>query len=489
MPVYVVTDNPEDLDPLPRMTVVSARAYLADPRLAHLRNARVLNLCRSHRYQSIGYYVSLLAEARGHKPLPRITTMQDMKSQSIIRLASEECKASLDRCLEQEKGDKLTFNIYLGHTPEPGRERLAASVFKLFYSPFLRASFTRDGGWRLQNVSPLGLAEIPPHEMAFARDALAEYADGHRFSPRRRNPPHYHLAILHNPDEALPPSCPKSLNRFIRAAEDMDVSAELITREDSSRLSEFDGLFIRETTDVNHHTYRLSSRAVAEGLVVIDDPESILRCSNKVYLAENLTRHGIRTPRTLVLHHANLEEAPRTFAFPFVLKQPDSSFSQGVVKVADKAHYEAEARRLLKRSEMIIAQEFLPTPYDWRIGVLDRKPLFACKYFMARKHWQIINNQKSGRNANGRVEAVPLEKAPKNVLKTALKAADLIGDGLYGVDLKVVGRKVHVIEVNDNPNIDAGMEDSILKGELYARVMEVFVKRMEAHKLGCGAPK
>jgi glutathione synthase/RimK-type ligase-like ATP-grasp enzyme len=69
------------------------------------------------------------------------------------------------------------------------------------------------------------------------------------------------------------------------------------------------------------------------------------------------------------------------------------------------------------------------------------------------------------------------------VLDTALKAANLIGDGLYGVDLKQVGKKVYVIEVNDNPNIDAGMEDKIIKDELYRIVMKSFVKRIEMKKL------
>jgi len=69
------------------------------------------------------------------------------------------------------------------------------------------------------------------------------------------------------------------------------------------------------------------------------------------------------------------------------------------------------------------------------------------------------------------------------VLNTALKAANLIGDGLYGVDLKFVGKKVYVIEVNDNPNIDAGMEDLILKDELYQTVIKSFIRRIEEKKL------
>ena len=42
--------------------------------------------------------------------------------------------------------------------------------------------------------------------------------------------------------------------------------------------------------------------------------------------------------------------------------------------------------------------------------------------------------------------------------------------------------KFTVIEVNDNPNVDVGVEDALLKDELYRRIMEVFVKRIEASK-------
>jgi glutathione synthase/RimK-type ligase-like ATP-grasp enzyme len=68
------------------------------------------------------------------------------------------------------------------------------------------------------------------------------------------------------------------------------------------------------------------------------------------------------------------------------------------------------------------------------------------------------------------------------VISTALKAANLIGDGLYGVDLKQIGSKVYVIEVNDNPNIDAGVEDAVLKEDLYRRIMQGIMRRVEIHK-------
>jgi glutathione synthase/RimK-type ligase-like ATP-grasp enzyme len=59
-----------------------------------------------------------------------------------------------------------------------------------------------------------------------------------------------------------------------------------------------------------------------------------------------------------------------------------------------------------------------------------------------------------------------------------VRAATLIGDGLYGVDLKQVGDRCYVIEVNDNPNIDAGNEDSVLGEALYREVLGVFLRRI-----------
>lgn len=72
------------------MKVVPAREYLTNPLYSELRGVKVFNLCRSYRYQSNGYYVSLLAEARGHKPLPNVATILDLKSQTVIRIASDE---------------------------------------------------------------------------------------------------------------------------------------------------------------------------------------------------------------------------------------------------------------------------------------------------------------------------------------------------------------------------------------------------------------
>ena len=62
----------------------------------------------------------------------------------------------------------------------------------------------------------------------------------------------------------------------------------------------------------------------------------------------------------------------------------------------------------------------------------------------------------------------------------AVKAANLVGDGLYGVDLKQTDKGLFIIEVNDNPNIDAGVEDVCLGDNLFSMIMEEFVRRLDA---------
>jgi len=478
----IVVDNPRTWPlHIPGAAVVAARAYLTDPVYSEIRNARVFNLCRSYRYQSTGYYVSLLAMARSHKPLPSISTIQDMKSLAIVRLASDDLEDLIRWSLRPVRSANFTLSVYFGRNLAKRYDALSSHLFRLFQAPFLRAEFVRDEeGWRLTSIRPFAASEIPESHRDFAIEAARQFFAQKRYPARRRSGTLFDLAILWNPQSKSPPSNRRALGRLAQAARRARLDVEFIDKNDFGRLAEFDALFIRDTTAVNHYTYRFARRAVAEGLVVIDDPDSITKCTNKVYLAELLERHHIPRPRTLIIHRDNREAVRPFLGLPCVLKQPDSSFSMGVIKVDDEQSLTEAVGRLLEQSDLIIAQEFVPTFFDWRIGILDNQVLFACKYYMAPAHWQIIKRRGSRQLTTGKVEAVPLTQVPPAVLNTALRAARLIGDGFYGVDLKQVDRQVYVIEINDNPNLDAGYEDRLGGAAIYDRIMQVFLKRLFA---------
>ncbi len=486
MRVLVVVHNPRDwpLD-VPDTTVVPARAYLTDPAWGEERNARVFNLCKSYRYQSLGYYVSLLAEARGHKPLPRTGTIEDLKSPNLVRLLTEGLEESIQRALAPLKSDQFELSIYFGRNMTSRYDALAKRLFGLLQAPLLRATFERQQAqWRIRSVRPIAASDIPAQHHDFVLQAATDYFTGPGRLVRQRPAARYDLAILHDPDNPEPPSNPKAIQKFLRAAELLGLQPELVTRADIGRLPQFDGLFIRDTTFVNHYTYRFSRRAAAEGLVVIDHPDSILKCNNKVYCAELLARHNLPAPRTLLVHRDNIDRIVPTLALPCVLKQPDSSFSVGVDKVETREELVARVGTLLEKSELVIAQEWLPTAFDWRVGVLDRRVIFVCRYYMAAGHWQIVKHDGGGGWSEGPTVAVAVSEAPEEIVRTALRAANLIGDGFYGVDLKEVGGTHYIMEINDNPNVDAGNEDGVLKDALYREVMGVFLRRIEARKRG-----
>jgi glutathione synthase/RimK-type ligase-like ATP-grasp enzyme len=220
---------------------------------------------------------------------------------------------------------------------------------------------------------------------------------------------------------------------------------------------------------------------------VIDDPTSILRCTNKIFLHDLMVARKLAVPRTEIVYRDDgkrLKELPERLGFPIVLKIPDGSFSRGIVKVESIEALQKAAAELFQHSVLVIAQEFLYTEFDWRIGILNREPLYACQYFMSRGHWQIYNHGAKGTAKSGGFRTLPVAEAPADVVKLALKATQLIGDGLYGVDIKQTAQRTVVIEVNDNPSIDAGVEDAVLGEDLYLHIMREFLRRMERKRLG-----
>ena len=476
MNVLVVVNRGNDLPyPVAGASVVSARSYLGEAGYATMDDARVFNLCTIDRYQGRGYYVSLVAEARGHRPWPDVRTIEDALADEVALLVSDAVAgdawpvdADDARCIDIDG----CFGRDLA-----GRNHLVCDrLFAQLRAPLFRATFERrDDRWRLARVRLLGASQLDPEHRACAAQAAAD-----RVAPARVRAPatgRPALAVLYDDDERDPPSNAEALAKLRQAAEALGMRFEILNRDAIGRLPSFDALFIRDTTHVNHPSWQFARQAAALGLVVIDDPDSILKCSNKVFVNELLSRHRIPMPRTLVVHRGNVDEVVPALGLPCIVKRPDSAFSRGVAKVETHEALQAKLAELFKLSELVVAQEWLPTAFDWRIGVLDGRPLFACKYMMAPGHWQVVKRDR-GRTLEGATVALAVGEVPSGIVANALRAANLVGDGLYGVDLKEVAGSAYVIEVNDNPNIDAGNEDRVLGDALYRELAGVFLRRI-----------
>jgi glutathione synthase/RimK-type ligase-like ATP-grasp enzyme len=372
---------------------------------------------------------------------------------------------------------------FFGTCKEKGLEKIARYIFDNYPCPLLRITFNNKQRNQIEKIKTVKLADLDDGQQDFFAETLDNFNKKVWRNPRSTKSPRYNLAIFHNPNDNFQPSNKKALNKFVEISKRMNINAELITEEDVTRLMEFDALFIRATTSLNHITYYLSQKAKLADMVVIDDPLSIIRCTNKVFLNELLIKENIPAPKSKLLFKSNsnnFAEVAEKLGSPFIIKIPDGSFSHGIKKINNQDDLKENLDLLFENSSILLAQEYIPTDFDWRIGILNGEPLFACKYYMAKGHWQIYYHPIKGKTKCGDFETIPIYQVPKIVLKAAIKATSFIGKGLYGVDLKVVDEKAVVIEINDNPNIDYEIEDAILGDELYYRIINEFVRALES---------
>lgn len=281
----------------------------------------------------------------------------------------------------------------------------------------------------------------------------------------------YKLAVLYTPNEKYAPSTHKTIKRFMSFGKKLGIYVDIIDRYND--LSTYNGLFIRDITRHDNYTYVISEKATNMGLVVIDDPKSIVLCTNKILMNELFIQHNIPTPKTTIIN-----EIPKFIQdeYPLVIKIPDGSFSKGIFKVNNQNEMEQVLTNLFQTYNFLIIQEFMYTPYDWRIGILDNKPIFSCKYHMANGYWKIIKHTKKDNMKFGNTEPICVKDVPSHILDLAIKSSLLVGDGLYGVDIKEKDGKAVVIEINDCPNVDLEWES--LKDNSIEKILIHFKQKM-----------
>ena len=216
MSALLIVDNPKRWPlTIPGVEVIAAGDYLTERRYSDMRAAKVFNLCRSYRYQTAGYYVSLLAEARGHRPMPSISTLQDLRSRSVVRALSEDLDERIQRMLKPLRSKSFELSIYFGQNMASRYDALAKALFDLFPAPLLRARLERSGNrWELRSVVLVGANDIPEKHRAFVAQAAAQHFQRSHPVRRKRAASRFDVAILIDPNEKTPPSDARALKKF-----------------------------------------------------------------------------------------------------------------------------------------------------------------------------------------------------------------------------------------------------------------------------------
>lgn len=267
-----------------------------------------------------------------------------------------------------------------------------------------------------------------------------------------------------------------ALENFKRAAEKAGQEFHYLFREDISDIPRYDAVFIRATTDPLFTAYIVSKTAWELGLKVIDDPESITICANKIHQYSLFEKYDVpRIPTVFLnkeeLHHKKISEVFDELGKPVVIKAPYTSFSRYVEKAACETSFRDVAKRYFKKSDVLAVQKFTPTAFDWRVGVLNNEVLYVCKYMIPKGRWKHGAKLRGKPTFTwGRTVALKKDSIPQRLREVSLKACSVVGKGLYGVDLKEVDGDYVVVEVNDNPSIYSGYED-LKDKDLYAKII------------------
>lgn len=517
----VVTDLPH-LPALESIPTRTADEYLEGKGDTLAENAIIINLCRSYQYLSKGYYVSLLADARHQRVFPTLEMIEEITNPfiyfrtlreagvetidfKIIKgqrrllpkvIVPERGEGSRENGLSgplvsrQEEGGQVRYEravkAYLeatcvfGKTLDRRFRKQCVAIFKVYAFPLLRVRFyEEEDGWKVGQTFPASLDQLNPVELGLLAEELStgKFAEA---QPIVSQPKPYCIACLWDASDPFAPSDEETLDKFVRIAARQGVLFERITKDDFASLAEYDALFIRTVTAIDHYSFTFAQTAESLGMPVIDDPQSIIRCSNKVYLHELFRKNGIPAPKTITVSRKTpLDEIHQALGFPLIVKLPDGTFSQSVKRARELTELETLFQEMFKYSPLLIVQEFIPTAFDWRVGILEGKVLYVCKYHMAKDHWQVVKRYRSGFTRFGRVKAVRIDEAPEAVKEVALEGAALIGNGLYGVDVKETGAGAVVIEINDNPNIETGYEDDVEKDRIYEEIIASFIRRIQ----------
>jgi glutathione synthase/RimK-type ligase-like ATP-grasp enzyme len=271
----------------------------------------------------------------------------------------------------------------------------------------------------------------------------------------------------------------EALFRFRTAAEELGHHADYLFRRELRKIPRYDAVLIRALTDPLNSSYVAARIAEMHGKPVIDDSSSIVVCCDKIHMYRRLVAAGVPIPRTVFCNADEIwawrgEQLLAELGPRLVLKAPNSSFSQHVELVTTPVDFEKVGDRFLHRADRVVVQEFVETEFDWRVGVLAGEPLYACRYIIPEETFKILA-MVNGEMRACRVDAVPLASAPADIVATAVAAANAVGSGLYGVDLKDVHGRPVVIEVNDNPTINAEEEDRYAP-DVYAKIVRHLLK-------------
>src|SRR5690606_6634924 len=126
--------------------------------------------------------------ARGHRVIPSVRTINDLRRRSLYGIDIEDLNHKLGRFLPEIGQDTTDFSVllYFGRSSYPPLADLARQVFETFPCPILRLEFERQRAWQIASIRPAGLNTLSEQQEDAFADALDKFSTKLWRKPRAR---------------------------------------------------------------------------------------------------------------------------------------------------------------------------------------------------------------------------------------------------------------------------------------------------------------
>jgi ribosomal protein S6--L-glutamate ligase len=237
-------------------------------------------------------------------------------------------------------------------------------------------------------------------------------------------------------------------------------------------LQGLDAILVRRGSGITEEELALVDTLEGAGFLVINSHAAIARARDKFLASRLLAANDIPVPKTvLVKTRAGLSEAFRILGRPpYVMKPTRGTHGVGVMLAESRLSAESIFDAFGGTEQGLLIQEFIRVVEGEIVGAMRRHA--ARGEFRANIHQQ------------GRGERIKLSK---EVAELSVKAAEIGGLEVAGVDILESRRGPLVVELNTSPGFE-GLERATGL-DVAGKILDYVIKRARAHAGRFGIPE
>ncbi|WP_166041024.1 glutathione synthetase [Sphingosinicella sp. YJ22] len=217
--------------------------------------------------------------------------------------------------------------------------------------------------------------------------------------------------------------------------------------------------------------------AARRGVIVLNDPDSLGRATNKLYFQSFPAE--ARAETLITKHASDIKAFAKDHGGNIILKPLQGSGGSGVFKVDPENQSNLNQMiEAIGRDGYIIAQAYVPAAKkgDIRLFMMNGAPLQIKGKFAALRRVAAKDDIRSNIHAGGKAEAV--EVGDTELAVAELIRPKLVADGMFLVGVDIVGDKILEVNVFSPGNLEscsrlAGVDFSVPVLEAMERKVEI----------------